>query len=229
MESSGNASEATVAAATTEEEAERKAENDLLCFVQCKMGFMPKDTMMKIMLSYYTAEQIVEARELLYRDVPDDFPRLVRHVNKKDNLSTMYDVLQRLGAVTPRRVFLCRNLNNVPPVDIKIKNVDAVMLLQQTNMVKDEMEVMKSGNEALHQQLAAIVEALGLLRQEVRTSRPSGDGSTPEVSDVEVVEEPPLPRYSDKAANPPPRREPPPKQQPRKQQPPNQQQQQQQQ
>ena len=69
----------------------------------------------------------MKARELINKDVPADFPRLVRYMSKRDDLSAVFDVLQRLGTVTPRRVYLCPSLYILLPIDNK--NDDMVILL----------------------------------------------------------------------------------------------------
>ena len=43
-------------------------------------------------------------------------------------------------------------------------------------MVKDDTEVMKSEHEAFHQQMSAIVEGFGSLRDEVKALKPNGNG-----------------------------------------------------
>ena len=67
-------------------------------------------------------------------------------------------------------MFLCPSLYILLPIDNK--NDDMVILLQQTSMVKDNREVMKSGHEAFHQQMSTIVEGFGSLRDEVKTLKP---------------------------------------------------------
>ena len=48
-------------------------------------------------------------------------------MSKRDDLSAVFDVLQRLGTVTPRRVYLCPSLYILLPIDNK--NDDMVILL----------------------------------------------------------------------------------------------------
>ena len=70
--------------------------NDLLCYMQCKIDTVPKESLVMIITNFNKQDYINTAREILYKDLPTSYPRAVRHVNKKDNVSTMYDVMQAL-------------------------------------------------------------------------------------------------------------------------------------
>ena len=113
------------------EEAEVVKLNDLLCFMQCKMDILPKDTLTKITHSFYSKEAIVKARKDVMEVLPDGLGRIPMHINKSDIVDNLYDTLQKLASEKPTRVFACRNVNNLPA--ISMKEIDPVMILTQTN------------------------------------------------------------------------------------------------
>ena len=80
-----------------------------------------------IIANFYKQDCIIAARKILYKDLPSSYPRVVRHLNKKDNVSAMYDVMQDLLSDTSVS-FVCKDLNNMPP--ITMKNVDLVVFLK---------------------------------------------------------------------------------------------------
>ena len=102
---------------------------------------------------------MVNAREILYKNLPETFPRVV-HVVKRDNVAAMYDVVQRLGAEQPI-TFVCKDLNNVPP--LSLKNIDPVMLLQQNSDLRSEMAEMKSTQAMVLSQLTDMKATLDTL------------------------------------------------------------------
>ena len=138
--------------------------SDLLCYLQCKIDSVPKESLVHVITNFYKQESITSAREILYKDLPDTFPRIVRHVNKRDNVSAMYDVLQALLA-EKAIVFVCRDLNNIPP--LSLKNVDPVMLLKQTSGIQDEMSELAENHKAVKNQLTVMSETLDQIRDSI--------------------------------------------------------------
>ena len=137
--------------------------NDVLSFVQCKIDSLTKEQLVDILHGYYKLDVITEARDALYRDPPDDMPgRLKRRSNKRDILEDLYDVMQLYGVHAPNRIYVCRNLNNIPPVSMK--NIDPVMIYRQTIDCRSEVENMKKEHE---QQLATLMDVVIQLRDDV--------------------------------------------------------------
>ena len=144
--------------------------NDVLCYLQLKISSDPKEHLVKVINGFYKHEAITAARDLLYRDPPDDLEgRLVRHKTKHDITGAMYDVMQRISVLVPRRVYTCRDPTNMPP--ISMTNVDPVMLYKQSEALKAENEEMKKEIEAMktaHKaQLTNIMEAIEQLRKKL--------------------------------------------------------------
>ena len=141
--------------------------NDLLCYLQLKISSDPKEHLIKVINGFYKHEAITAARDVLYRDPPEDLQgRLVRHTTKRDITGALYDVMQRISVLSPRRVYVCRDLTNVPPVSMT--NVDPVMLYRQSNEVKADIEAMKTGYQ---NQMTIIMEAIEQLRVEMKDSK----------------------------------------------------------
>ena len=138
--------------------------NDLLCYLLCKIYVVPKESLVQVITNFYKQDAIIAAREILYRDLPVSLPRVIRHVNKRDNVSAMYDVMQALMADTSK-VFVCRDLNNIPP--LSFKNVDPVMLLQQTADMHNEMSVLQQTQGDVKSQLNEMKETLNHIRDTV--------------------------------------------------------------
>ena len=148
---------------STEEE-DKVVVSDLLCYLQCKMESVPKESLVQVVSNFYKLEAIVAARELLYKDLPSSLPRVVRHVSKKDNVSVMYDVMQKILAES-KIMFVCKDLNNVPP--LSLKNVDPVMLLRQSADMQDEMSELKKDNRAMKLELAEIKKFMSDIRESI--------------------------------------------------------------
>ena len=153
----------TEVAASTEEEAEVILVNDVLAFMQCKLDTLNKEQLIDILHGFYKLDAITDARDTLYRDPPSDLPgRLKRRTCKRDILEDMYDVLQLYGVHAAKRIYVCRNLNNIPPVTMK--NIDPVMLYRQTIDCRSEVEQMKKDHE---QQLATLMDIIVQLRLDI--------------------------------------------------------------
>ena len=112
---------------------------------------------------FYKMDQITDARDVLYREPPSDMPgRLKRRTNKRDILEDMYDVMQLYGVHASKRVFVCRNLNNIPPVSMK--SIDPVMLYRQSVDCRTDVENLKNAHE---QQLATLMEVIIQMREDI--------------------------------------------------------------
>ena len=141
--------------------------SDLLCYMQCKLDAVPKESLVQVISNFYKLESIVAAREILYEDLPSSLPRVVRHINKKDNVSVMYDVMQSTLAQN-KIVFVCKDLNNIPP--LSLKNVDPVMLLRQATDMQDEIGELKVDNRAMKVELAEIKKFVSDIRDNMCSS-----------------------------------------------------------
>ena len=160
----------------TTPEAEAKEEvfivNDVLAFIQCKTDTITKEQLVDILQSFYKLDSITEARDVLYRDPPPSLPgRLKRRSNKRDILEDMYDVVQLFAVHAADRVFVCRDLNNVPPVTMK--SIDPVMLYKQTVDSRAEIQAIKTQHE---EQLSTIMDAIYQLRADLSNLAPSAGG-----------------------------------------------------
>ena len=158
---------------------------------------------------FYRQEDLTAAREVLYRDPPEDLPgRLTRHKAKRDIVAALYDVLQLYGTHAPTRRYTCRDLNNIPPMSLK--NVDPIMMLHQNSEVKAEIESIKNSYQ---QQMDILLEAVQELTKEVRALKEAGPAppnAAEQRADAAGAEAPPPPRaplFSEVARTPAPAEE----------------------
>ena len=146
-----------------EEKEEEIIVNDVLAFLYCKIDNMTKEQLIDVLNGFYKMDVISDARDVLYRNPPSDMPgRLKRRTTKRDILEDMYDVMQLFSVHAAHRVYVCRDLNNVPPVSMK--NIDPVMIYRQSIDCRAEIEKMKNQHE---QQLSTIMDAIYQLRADL--------------------------------------------------------------
>ena len=140
--------------------------NDILCYVQCMINTLQRDQLVKLIVNHYANEQeIVTARDVLYRNTPPGMPgpRLIKHKDKDSIAGSIFDVMHRIGSAAPNKVFVCRNLRNIPP--LSVQNLDPVSLFNQNNDVKARIETIQKSSE---QQLGIIMDSVHNLRVEIR-------------------------------------------------------------
>ena len=100
---------------------------------------------------------------MLYRNPPSEMPgRLKRRTSKRDILEDMHDVMQLFAVHAANRLYVCKNLNNIPPVSMK--NIDPVMIYRQTVDCRSEVESLKKAHE---QQLATLMDIILQLREDI--------------------------------------------------------------
>ena len=65
--------------------------NDLLAFLWSKMNVSPRDTLLNVLKTFYKDDDIVKARDLLFRTLPDTSFRKIKHRKAENIFKGMYD------------------------------------------------------------------------------------------------------------------------------------------
>ena len=84
--------------------------NDLLAFLWTKMNVSPRDTLLDALKTFYKADDIVKARDLLFRKLPDSNFRKIKHRKTEGILKGMYDLMQSIPTEDPP-LFVAPDLN----------------------------------------------------------------------------------------------------------------------
>lgn len=132
--------------------------DDMLTFIWCKMRMSPCDTLIDVVKSFYKAGDIVKSRDLLFRKLPDNSERRVKHRKTDDILRGIYDLMQSLPTEDPP-VFAAVDLNNIP--FIELSNIDGAALVAQQRTMKDHIASLLADQQQMRSQLTQIVEMLG--------------------------------------------------------------------
>ena len=131
--------------------------DDLLAFIWCKMRVTPCDTLMGVVETFYKAADVVKSRDLLFRKVPDNSERRVKHRKTDAILRGIYDIMQGFPTEDPP-VFVALDLNNIPFVELK--NIDGAALVSQQSIMKNNIAAIQTDQEHMRSQLSRICEML---------------------------------------------------------------------
>ena len=131
--------------------------SDILSFMWFKMRLCPRDTLLDVIKNFYKETDIIKSRDLLYKTVPDNEVRRVRHKKAEDALAAMYAIMQNIPTEDPP-VFVVVNLNNIPCVDLS--KIDGASLVSEQSRVKRQLEDVLQEHSAMKEQLAEILERL---------------------------------------------------------------------
>ena len=74
----------------------------------------------------------------------------------------MYDVMQMFAVHASHRFYVCRDIHNIPAINMK--NIDPVMLYQQTVDCRSEVENLRKAHE---EQLATLTDVIIQLREDI--------------------------------------------------------------
>ena len=127
--------------------------DDLLAFLWCKMNTCPCETLINVVKSFYKHTDVVKARDLFFRRVPDSAERRIKHRKAEDILKGLYDLMQGFPS-EDHPVFVAVDLNNLP--FIELTNVDGAMLVSQQKVMKESLNAILAEQEAVRKQIGEL-------------------------------------------------------------------------
>ena len=122
--------------------------NEVLTYISNKMDLIPKDLLVKICADFYTVEELESAKNVAFKTCPTMSRKIKRQGNEKSiakkNVEDIIDLFSKCNTeMLP--VFVARNLQNIPPIDIT--HVDVTQLTSEVNELK---KMQKKKSETQH-------------------------------------------------------------------------------
>lgn len=116
--------------------------NEVLAFVQNKANIMNKDNLVQICVTGFSAEDIKEAKILLFDSVPDATLKVRK--NKGKSVRDIEDIVSLIKGVDDELlpIFVARDLNKLPPVCFD--HVDPTRLLKDILILQNEVHQFKT-------------------------------------------------------------------------------------
>lgn len=118
--------------------------NELLTFVRCVMDYMDEESIHQLCISAFSAEQIINAKSLLFESMPNakKMP-LRRKQDKKRKSRDMEDIVSLMKSSDPQTfpVFVARDLHMIPPVTFD--HVDVTRFLKEIVWLKNQVSVLE--------------------------------------------------------------------------------------
>ncbi|CAB3252875.1 unnamed protein product [Arctia plantaginis] len=116
---------------------------ELLAYIQNKISIITEESLIKICLSSFSSDQIVQAKSLLFESLPTEYRKKVRKGQGKENRDVT-DIISLFKVVDTDMmpVFVARDLEKLPP--ITFDHLDGSKLLKDLILVQSEIENIKS-------------------------------------------------------------------------------------
>ena len=143
--------------------------DELLCFVQSKIGLLDVDLIVKLCEENFDIKIIEKSKEILFdlchseHDKTERKGRIGEHKSDR-NLRDIYNLLQEKGASAPP--FCARDLNILPPVTFK--SVDVSILLHTIRQLQTEVKILKDASEVQRQTTQDLYDTTKSLDARVR-------------------------------------------------------------
>lgn len=116
---------------------------EILAFIQNKIEVMDDESLVRICLSGFSAEDLETAKLLLFSSVPSSNKRRVNRKGAGKSNRDIEDIIAFLKETDPEKVpiFVARDLNKLPP--ISFDHVDVTRLLKDILILKSEVKNIK--------------------------------------------------------------------------------------
>ncbi|XP_052755388.1 uncharacterized protein LOC128201722 [Galleria mellonella] len=132
--------------------------SELLSFVQNKCDVMDEESLIRIVTTSFSSEEIREAKTLLFDSVNTKIRKIMRKKDGKEKRD-IEDILSLLKGIDPEKIpiFVARNLQKLPP--ISFDHVDVTKLLKDILVLQQEVRTVK--------ETCATTEELQLIKNEL--------------------------------------------------------------
>lgn len=132
---------------TTKSTASDVMVNELLCYLTYKMESLTVDHLVHICVGFYSDNEIMNAKRLLFGVVETDQRFISRRGDAKnsENLKDMIKVLLQLNTLMPN--FVARDLNKLPPLTAAPS--DTIKVARDLEAIKAELSLLRSNQQNL--------------------------------------------------------------------------------
>lgn len=115
--------------------------NELLSFVQNKLEVMDEDSMSKICLTSFSAEE--NAKDLLFECIPPTSKKKVSRKGEGKSMREIDDIITLMKKTEPECVpiFVAKDLHKLPP--ITFDHIDSTQLLKELLILKNDVKNIK--------------------------------------------------------------------------------------
>ncbi|CAH2085982.1 unnamed protein product [Euphydryas editha] len=116
--------------------------SELLAFIQNKIQVMDEESIRRICSNSFSAEEVAEAKNLLFESIPTTVRRVTRKGEGK-SIRDLEDIICLFKETDPdiTPIFVARNLNKLPPVTFDY--VDASKLLKDINLLQRDLKLVQ--------------------------------------------------------------------------------------
>ena len=124
--------------------------NKVLCYVTTAVQSMKKDDIIRVCLSFYKEEDIILAKDLIYKTVGEK-PKRRRHENKMLNeMHDLLDILKRCEeSDIPLPKYVADSYDSLPPTSgFDVIADKMVSLNEEISLLKDEIRFLKESRLA---------------------------------------------------------------------------------
>lgn len=127
--------------------------NEVLAFVYNKIGIMDEETLIRVCETGFSAEDICDAKKLLFEAVPLEKIKMRKKNDKsRKNIQDIICLLKHADAANPDMLpmFVARELHKLPP--ITFDHLDATRLLRDILKLQDSMLLLQNDMETIKQE-----------------------------------------------------------------------------
>lgn len=117
--------------------------DELLSYIQNKVSVIDEETLVRLCVSSFTADEIKKSKQLLFDSIPTSLRRISRKKKGKEDRD-LADIVNLFKSAEPdgMPVFVARQLEKLPP--ILFNHLDCTKLLKDILLLKDDIEKVKS-------------------------------------------------------------------------------------
>ena len=123
----------------------------LLTFVSDKINTLPYDMIVKLLVDFYSDDDIASAKNILYQTAfkDRDAPRLIKRKGKDRCLNNIQDILNIFLEMPPQSVpcYVAKELSRLPPLSINCFDVSS--LVKDMESVKLHLLILQESHETL--------------------------------------------------------------------------------
>jgi len=157
---------------------------ELLCYVMNKYGNSPSDTLKSVLLAFYSPNEIMASKEVLYKDSSamnvDGLPRLVqrRKTDDKarhevDDIFTLLEAMDERALLGALPKYVASDLSRLPPVNTG--ELDMTLLLLRVAALEGRMshmvtECVEAAQATLLNRASNTADTFGATASEMRSS-----------------------------------------------------------
>ena len=132
-------------------EADQIVVNELLTFVSDKINTLPYDMIVKLLVDFYSDDDIASAKNILFQTAFNDrdAPRLIKRKGKDKCLNNVQDILNIFLEMPPQSVpcYVAKELSRLPPLSMNCFDVSS--LVKDMESVKLHLLILQESHETL--------------------------------------------------------------------------------